>query len=55
MLASFAIWFLLASVVVGFFVTLVSFFTDEGGIETQYASGYKYNFGEHQNYWNEDK
>lgn len=55
MLASFAIWFLFVSVVVGFFVALVSFFTDEGGIEHQVASGYKYNFAEHQNYWNEDR
>lgn len=54
-LASAAIWFLLLSVVVGFFAVLVSFFTDEGGVEFQQPQSYRYNFGEHQNYWNEDK
>jgi hypothetical protein len=54
-LASVAIWVLFLSLIVGFFTILVSFFTDKGGVGSNNSSGYRYNFQEHQNYWNEDK
>jgi hypothetical protein len=54
-LASFAIWFFFLSLVVGFFAMLIIFFTESGGAESRERTGYRYNFNEHQNYWNEDK
>ena len=48
--------FLLLAGFVGFIALAVySFFSDDPAIGVSERTGYRYNFNEHQNYWNEDK
>lgn len=58
------LWLALASVVFGLLLFgflavvtafLYSFFNAEGSVGSHESSGYRYDFDEHQNYWNEDK
>jgi hypothetical protein len=53
--SSFALTLFALSVVGLVIFVIYGFFTDKGGVEMQEKSGYRYNFYEHQNYWNEDK
>lgn len=48
--------FLLLAGFVGFVALAVySFFSDDTTVGATERTGYRYNFDEHQNYWNEDK
>lgn len=46
---------LMVTVVFAVCYAVYLFIADDGGVGGADNSGYRYNFSEHQNYWNEDK
>jgi hypothetical protein len=53
--SSFILTLFALSVVGAIIFAVYGFFTDGGSAEVSERTGYRYNFNEHQNYWNEDK